>query len=58
MPTRAPYSRTSPRRTNFSTPDRQVIGFDANGDTTAPMLTLKKMATGGKTETVAQLTLN
>jgi len=56
MPTRADVLKNIAATNDFPTPIGK-IGFDANGDTTAPMLTLKKMLAGGKTETVAQITL-
>ena len=56
MPTRAEVLKNIAATTNYPTPIGK-IGFDANGDTTAPMLTLKRLLAGGKTATVAQLTL-
>jgi hypothetical protein len=56
MPTRAEVLKNIAATRDYPTPIGK-IGFDANGDTTAPMLTLKRLETGGKTVTVAQLTL-
>ncbi len=56
MPTRADVLKNIAATSDFPTPIGK-IGFDANGDTTAPILTLKRMIAGGKTETVTQLTL-
>jgi branched-chain amino acid transport system substrate-binding protein len=56
MPTRADVLKNIAATNDFPTPIGK-IGFDANGDTTAPILTLKRMMAGGKTVTVAQLTL-
>ena len=56
MPARAEVLKNIAATTNFPTPIGK-IGFDANGDTTAPILTLKRLVAGGKTETVTQLTL-
>jgi branched-chain amino acid transport system substrate-binding protein len=56
MPARAEVLKNIAATTNYPTPIGK-IGFDANGDTTAPMLTLKRLMAGGKTVTVAQLTL-
>jgi len=57
MPTRAAVLANVAATHDFDTPIGK-IGFDAEGDTTAPTLTLKRVLTGGKTETVAQLTLH
>ena len=57
MPTRAAVLANVAATKDFDTPIGK-IGFDANGDTTAPMLTLKHVGAGGKTDTVAQLTLH
>jgi branched-chain amino acid transport system substrate-binding protein len=56
MPTRADVLKNIASTSEYPTPIGK-IGFDANGDTTAPILTLKRMVAGGKTETVTQLTL-
>jgi branched-chain amino acid transport system substrate-binding protein len=56
MPTRADVLKNIAATSDFPTPIGK-IGFDSNGDTTAPILTLKRMIAGGKTETVTQLTL-
>jgi branched-chain amino acid transport system substrate-binding protein len=56
VPTRAAVLKEVAATRDFPTPIGK-IGFDANGDTTAPMLTLKRLIAGGKTVTVAQLTL-
>ena len=56
MPTRADVLKNIAATRDFPTPIGKVT-FDANGDTTAPILTLKRMVAGGKTETVTQLTL-
>jgi branched-chain amino acid transport system substrate-binding protein len=56
MPTRADVLKNIAATSDFPTPIGK-IGFDANGDTTAPILTLKRLMAGGKTVTVAQLTL-
>jgi branched-chain amino acid transport system substrate-binding protein len=56
MPTRAAVRANVAATRDLPTPIGPV-GFDANGDTTSPTLTLKRVVTGGKTETVAQLTL-
>jgi branched-chain amino acid transport system substrate-binding protein len=55
-PTRADVLKNVAATNNFDTPIGK-IGFDSNGDTTAPVLTLKHVMAGGKTETVDQLTL-
>jgi branched-chain amino acid transport system substrate-binding protein len=57
MPTRAAVLANVAATKDFDTPIGK-IGFDANGDTTAPTLTLKHVGPGGKTDTVAQLTLH
>lgn len=57
MPTRADVLRNVAATSDFETPIGKV-GFDSSGDTTAPMLTLKELEPGGKTLTVAQLTLH
>ncbi|HEV8021286.1 MAG TPA: branched-chain amino acid ABC transporter substrate-binding protein [Candidatus Lustribacter sp.] len=56
MPTRADVLKNIAATSDLPTVIGKV-GFDANGDTTAPILTLKRMVAGGKTETVTQLTL-
>jgi branched-chain amino acid transport system substrate-binding protein len=56
MPTRADVLKNIASTSEYPTPIGK-IGFDANGDTTAPILTLKRMVAGGKTETVTQLTI-
>jgi branched-chain amino acid transport system substrate-binding protein len=56
MPTRADVLKNIAATSDYPTPIGK-IGFDSNGDTTAPILTLKRMVAGGKTETVTQLTL-
>jgi branched-chain amino acid transport system substrate-binding protein len=56
MPTRADVLKNVAATRDIDTPIGK-IGFDSNGDTTAPVLTLKKVGTGGKTETISQLTL-
>lgn len=56
LPTRADVLKNVAATKDFPSPIGQQ-GFDANGDTTAPILTLKKLAEGGKTVTVDQLTL-
>jgi branched-chain amino acid transport system substrate-binding protein len=56
MPTRADVLKNVAATNDVDTPIGKV-GFDANGDTTAPILTLKRLSAGGKTETVDQLTL-
>lgn len=56
MPTRAEVLKNIAATRDFPTPIGK-IGFDANGDTTAPILTLKRLVAGGKSITVAQLTL-
>ena len=56
IPTRAVVLKNIAATRDFPTPIGK-IGFDANGDTTAPILTLKRLLAGGKTVTVTQLTL-
>jgi branched-chain amino acid transport system substrate-binding protein len=56
MPSRAVVLKNIAATNDFPTPIGK-IGFDGNGDTTAPILTLKRMVAGGKPVTVAQLTL-
>jgi branched-chain amino acid transport system substrate-binding protein len=56
MPTRAEVLKNIAATRDFPTPIGK-IGFDRNGDTTAPILTLKRLVAGGKSITVAQLTL-
>jgi branched-chain amino acid transport system substrate-binding protein len=56
MPTRADVLKNIAATSDLPTVIGKV-GFDANGDTTAPILTLKRMVAGGKTETVTQITL-
>lgn len=56
MPTRAAVLANVAATKDFDSPIGK-IGFDANGDTTAPMLTLKRILAGGKAVTTAQLTL-
>ena len=55
MPTRADVLRNVAATKDFQSPIG-TVGFDANGDTTAPILTLKKV-TNGQAVTVDQLTL-
>jgi len=55
MPTRADVLKNVAATKDFDSPIGKV-GFDANGDTTAPTLTLKKIA-GGKAIFVDQITL-
>ena len=55
MPTRAAVLKNIAATHDFPTPIGK-IGFDANGDTTDPVLTLKRLLPGGKTVTIAQLT--
>ena len=55
MPTRADVLKYVAATKDFDSPIGKV-GFDANGDTTAPTLTLKKIA-GGKAVFVDQITL-
>ncbi|MEO7038401.1 MAG: branched-chain amino acid ABC transporter substrate-binding protein [Candidatus Elarobacter sp.] len=55
MPTRADVLKYVAATKDFDSPIGKV-GFDANGDTTAPTLTLKKIA-GGKPVFVDQITL-
>jgi ABC-type branched-subunit amino acid transport system substrate-binding protein len=54
-PTRAAVLSNVAATTGFASPIG-TVGFDANGDTTAPILTLKQVV-HGKPITVAQLTL-
>jgi branched-chain amino acid transport system substrate-binding protein len=56
MPTRAEVLKNVAATHDFDTPIGK-IGFDANGDTTAPILTLMKLAAGGKVVTVDQIVL-
>jgi branched-chain amino acid transport system substrate-binding protein len=56
MPSRAVVLKDIASTRDFPTPIGP-IGFDANGDTTAPILTLKRLLAGGKTVTVTQLVL-
>lgn len=56
VPTRAVVLKYIAATRDFPTPIGK-IGFDANGDTTAPILTLKRLLPGGKTVTVTQLVL-
>jgi branched-chain amino acid transport system substrate-binding protein len=56
MPSRAVVLKDIASTRDFPTPIGP-IGFDANGDTTAPILTLKRLVAGGKTVTVSQLVL-
>ena len=55
LPTRADVLKNIAATQNFATPIGK-IGFDGNGDTTNPILTLKRLMPGGKTVTIAQLT--
>ena len=56
MPTRADVLKNVAATRDLDTPIGKV-GFDGNGDTTSPILTLKRVIAGGKTVTVTQLTL-
>ena len=56
MPTRAEVLKNVASTHDFPTPIGK-IGFDANGDTTNAILTLKRITAGGKIETVDQLAL-
>ncbi len=56
VPSRAVVLKNIAATRDFPTPIGK-IGFDANGDTTAPILTLKRLLPGGKTVTVTQLVL-
>jgi branched-chain amino acid transport system substrate-binding protein len=56
VPTRAEVLKNVAATHDFDTPIGK-IGFDANGDTTAPILTLKKIGPSGKPVTVDQLVL-
>jgi branched-chain amino acid transport system substrate-binding protein len=56
IPTRAEVLKNVAATHDLETPIGKV-GFDANGDTTAPILTLKKLAGGGNVITVDQITL-
>ena len=56
MPSRSDVLKNVAATHDLDTPIGKV-GFDAAGDTTSPSLTLKRVAAGGKTETVDQLTL-
>jgi branched-chain amino acid transport system substrate-binding protein len=56
MPTRAQVLKNVAATRDFDTPIGK-IGFDANGDTTAPILTLKKLNAGGKVVTIDQIVL-
>ncbi|MBV8750824.1 MAG: hypothetical protein JO103_14050, partial [Candidatus Eremiobacteraeota bacterium] len=55
MPTRADVLKNVAATTNFDSPIGKV-GFDANGDTTSPILSLFKVQ-GGKRVTIDQITL-
>ena len=55
MPTRADVLKNVAATTNFDSPIGKV-GFDANGDTTAPILSLFKVQ-GGKRVTIDQIAL-
>ncbi len=56
MPTRAEVLKNVAATTDFDTPIGK-IGFDKNGDTTAPILTLVKLMPGGKPTTIDQIVL-
>ncbi len=56
VPTRAEVLKNVAATRNFDTPIGK-IGFDANGDTTSPILTLLKLGAGAKVVTVDQITL-
>jgi branched-chain amino acid transport system substrate-binding protein len=56
MPTRAEVLKNVAATNDFDTPIGK-IGFDKNGDTTAPILTLVKLMPGGKPSTIDQLVL-
>jgi branched-chain amino acid transport system substrate-binding protein len=57
LPTRAEVLKNVAATRDFDTPIGK-IGFDANGDTTAPILSLKKIGAGGKIVTIDQITLH
>jgi branched-chain amino acid transport system substrate-binding protein len=57
MPTRAEVLKNVAATSDFPTPIGKVT-FDANGDITTPVLTLKRITAGGKVETVDQITLH
>jgi branched-chain amino acid transport system substrate-binding protein len=57
MPTRADVLKNVAATSDFPTPIGKV-GFDANGDTTNPILTLKRITAAGKVETVDQLAIH
>jgi branched-chain amino acid transport system substrate-binding protein len=56
MPTRAEVLKNVAATRDFETPIGS-IGFDANGDTTAPLLTLQTYGPGGKIVTIDQIVL-
>ncbi len=56
MPTRAEVLKYVAATHDFDTPIGK-IGFDANGDTTAPLLTLQTYGAGGKIVTIDQIVL-
>jgi branched-chain amino acid transport system substrate-binding protein len=56
MPTRAEVLKNVAATHDFETPIGKV-GFDANGDTTAPLLTLQTYGPGGKIVTIDQIVL-
>jgi branched-chain amino acid transport system substrate-binding protein len=56
IPTRAEVLKNVAATRDFDTPIGK-IGFDHNGDTTAPILTLMKLAAGGKVVTFDQIVL-
>jgi branched-chain amino acid transport system substrate-binding protein len=56
MPTRAEVLKNVAATHDFDTPIGK-IGFDANGDTTAPLLTLQTYGPGGKIVTIDQIVL-
>jgi branched-chain amino acid transport system substrate-binding protein len=56
MPTRAEVLKNVAATRDFDTPIGKV-GFDANGDTTAPLLTLQTYGPGGKIVTIDQIVL-
>ena len=56
MPTRAEVLKNVAATHDFDTPIGKV-GFDANGDTTAPLLTLQTYGPAGKIVTIDQIVL-
>jgi branched-chain amino acid transport system substrate-binding protein len=55
LPTRADVLKNIAATSDFATPVGKVT-FDGNGDTTSPVLTLKRLDAGGKPVTVAVVT--